>query len=179
MNFALSLRKKIIISCIVLALVPLLVLGAFTYQYASEGVYAEVKDKLSTQVTFYRDLLSQNIKDAEESSKTAEDNAKMIVAQQSELLIKMIQRLNKKDIEKLKDELAKFKVGKTGYIAVLDYEGNYIVSKDRKADGVNIRNAKDADGSSLAKLIIKYILGKTQKKNSQEKRLPPSFISQN
>ena len=48
--------------------------------------------------------------------------------------------------EDLKDAIAKIKVGQTGYVYVLDYEGNYVVSKDRKRDGENIWDARDADG---------------------------------
>lgn len=44
------------------------------------------------------------------------------------------------------NSLSKALIGKTGYIWVLDSEGNYILSKDRARDGENIWETKDADG---------------------------------
>ncbi len=38
-------------------------------------------------------------------------------------------------------------IGKTGYIYILDTEGNYVLSKDRGRDGENIWNAQDASGT--------------------------------
>ncbi|MCB1195366.1 methyl-accepting chemotaxis protein, partial [bacterium] len=52
----------------------------------------------------------------------------------------------KGDSESLKDVLSSFSVGKTGYIFVLSYDGKYIVSKNRSADGKDISMVKDANG---------------------------------
>ncbi|MGA1874452.1 MAG: methyl-accepting chemotaxis protein [bacterium] len=46
----------------------------------------------------------------------------------------------------LKDELRKLKIGKNGYIYVLDSKGNYIVSKDGQRDGENIWMSRDTEG---------------------------------
>jgi len=61
--------------------------------------------------------------------------------------------LNK--LEKLKMDISKIVVGKTGYVYVLDSKGNYIVSFKRKRDGENIINAKDANGRLFIKEICK------------------------
>ena len=59
----------------------------------------------------------------------------------------------------LMDEIQKIRVGKTGYVYVLDSKGNYVVSKDGKRDGESIWNAKDADG----RLFIQELIRKAKK----------------
>ncbi|MBI4791826.1 MAG: Cache 3/Cache 2 fusion domain-containing protein [Deltaproteobacteria bacterium] len=46
------------------------------------------------------------------------------------------------------------RIGKTGYVYVLDSKGNYIISKDGKQDGKNIKDATDADGRYFVREII-------------------------
>lgn len=43
--------------------------------------------------------------------------------------------------------LSEIVIGKTGYIYILDTEGNYILSKDRERDGENVWGAQDASGT--------------------------------
>jgi len=54
----------------------------------------------------------------------------------------------------MRDALLKTKVGRTGYVWVIDSKGNYILSKDGQRDGENILGAKDADGKEFIKDII-------------------------
>lgn len=56
--------------------------------------------------------------------------------------------------EDLKNKLADMVVGKTGYIFILDENGNYVLSYKRQRDGENIWNAKDANDSFFIQEII-------------------------
>ncbi len=47
------------------------------------------------------------------------------------------------------------KVGKTGYVYVLDSKGNYLISKDGKRDGECLWEAKDSDGTLFIQEIVK------------------------
>jgi len=58
----------------------------------------------------------------------------------------------------LRQAIMKTKVGETGYVYVLDSQGQYIISKDGKRDGENIFAAKDAAGN----LFIQEIIGKAK-----------------
>jgi signal transduction histidine kinase len=63
------------------------------------------------------------------------------------------------------------KVGKTGYVYVLDSKGNYIISKDGKRDGENLWTAKDVSG----KLFIQDICNKAvilKSTDTAEQRYP-------
>jgi signal transduction histidine kinase len=55
----------------------------------------------------------------------------------------------------LRQSIMDTQVGKTGYIYILDSQGNYVISKGGKRDGENIWNAKDSDGTLFIQEICK------------------------
>jgi signal transduction histidine kinase len=59
----------------------------------------------------------------------------------------------------LREAILSAKVGKTGYIYVLDSAGHYVISKDGKRDGENIWEAKDAAGNLFVQQICKKAVG--------------------
>jgi methyl-accepting chemotaxis protein len=59
-----------------------------------------------------------------------------------------------KKLEEIKNKFAEIVVGQTGYAAVLDGNGNYVVSKNRATDGKNIMAAKDANDKEFVKEVI-------------------------
>lgn len=50
-------------------------------------------------------------------------------------------------VTSLREAIMSVKVGKTGYVFVLDSEGNYVISMGGKRDGECIREARDANGN--------------------------------
>lgn len=60
--------------------------------------------------------------------------------------------------EALRKGITSTVLGKSGYIYVLDREGNYIISKGGQRDGENVWNAKDSDGNFYIQSIIKNAL---------------------
>ncbi|MEJ5299544.1 MAG: Cache 3/Cache 2 fusion domain-containing protein [Thermodesulforhabdaceae bacterium] len=59
------------------------------------------------------------------------------------------------NVKKLRSFIMNIKIGKTGYVAVIDSKGNYIISKDGKRDGENIWNVKDHKGNLVIQDIVK------------------------
>ncbi len=59
-----------------------------------------------------------------------------------------------KHLEPLKDFIASIKVGKTGYIYVMDSDGRYVVSKNRMKDGLLLETF-DKQGNHITKEIIR------------------------
>jgi len=61
-------------------------------------------------------------------------------------------------MQALRKNLMNIKVGKTGYVFALgatgDHKAHYIISKDGKSDGVDLWNAKDADGRLFVQSMI-------------------------
>ncbi len=64
----------------------------------------------------------------------------------------------------LREAIIDTEVGKTGYVYVLDSEGNYVISQDGKRDGEYIWEARDEDGN----LFIQEIISKALSSGKQE-----------
>jgi methyl-accepting chemotaxis protein len=62
-------------------------------------------------------------------------------------------------VEETLDSLATIKVGTSGYIWIVDKDGNYVLSSKRASDGKNILETKDANGKMFIKEIIKNAAG--------------------
>jgi methyl-accepting chemotaxis protein len=58
-------------------------------------------------------------------------------------------------VASLRQSIMDTQVGRTGYIYVLDSQGNYVISKDGKRDGENIWDAKDSNGTYFIQEICK------------------------
>jgi len=66
--------------------------------------------------------------------------------------------------ESLRKEIMDITVGETGYIYVINPQGDYVISKGGSRDGENIWDAKDSDGN----LFIQQIVEKAVKLNEGE-----------
>lgn len=124
--------------------------GASQSTVLKKGTRRELKTKLKKGFSkFAKVMLQQGVSANEYVETLTRDIDKFI---ESSITVK---QGDKVDLESLKEILADFIVGSTGYVYVLDYEGNYVVSKDRKRDGENINRAQDADGRYFIQDIIK------------------------
>ena len=72
-------------------------------------------------------------------------------------------------VKSLRQAIIDTKVGKTGYVYVLDSQGHYVISKNGEQDGKNIFEIKDANGGYPIKEICKKALslktGQTTEQN--------------
>ncbi len=57
-------------------------------------------------------------------------------------------------IQAMEDAIKATKVGETGYVYVIDTDGNYIISKDGERDGENVLNVTDSDGELIVQNLI-------------------------
>ena len=76
---------------------------------------------------------------------TDEGRVKETTAAQARSVYRLVQAW-KGDEEALKEAIAAITVGTTGYVWVVDYRGNYVVSKNREKDGTCIWESKDSNG---------------------------------
>jgi methyl-accepting chemotaxis protein len=58
-------------------------------------------------------------------------------------------------VESLRQTILNIVVGKTGYVWVLDSEGNYVISQRGQRDGENIFNSRDEQGNLFIREMIK------------------------
>jgi methyl-accepting chemotaxis protein len=66
--------------------------------------------------------------------------------------------IKQENVPELREQIMSVQVGQTGYVYVLDSQGNYVVSKDGLRDGECIWQAKDADGTLFIQEIVKKAL---------------------
>jgi|GEM_PF-722380 len=69
--------------------------------------------------------------------------------------------------ERWKELLASSVIGQTGYVYIIDYNGNYILSKGRKKDGERIWYAEDDEGQFVIQNVVKK--GKALKEGDIER----------
>ncbi len=131
-----SLRNKLLITGTIMACIPIFLI--ITLVTRNEARMVEVANK-ECGVLAYSDLdhIALGILD--------------LASSHSELSAQ-------EGYEKLRHKVMNIKVGKTGYVYVLDSQGNYLISKDGKRDGDNINKAKDSDGVLFIQEIVKKAL---------------------
>ncbi len=69
----------------------------------------------------------------------------------------------------LRKVIMNLKVGKTGYVYVLDSTGQYVISKDGKRDGENIWETKDTSGTLFIQEICKKALALKQDEIAEQR----------
>ena len=57
--------------------------------------------------------------------------------------------------KRLKESIAETRIGKTGYVYILNSKGEYVVSKDNQRNGENLLESRDGDGRYFVKDIIR------------------------
>ena len=62
------------------------------------------------------------------------------------------------NVKSLREAIMNIKVGRTGYVYVMDSKGNYVISKDGKRNGENVWQAQDANGTFFMQEICKKAL---------------------
>ena len=130
-----SLRAQLLTAGILLTAVPLFLVGILIYlqNVSIDKVVFEESTK-----TAYQDLdhLAESIYsmcDVHQAVAPASDG--------------------ERDDQKVRQAIMDIVVGKTGYVFVLDAQGNYVISKGGARDGENIIGAKDASGVAFIREI--------------------------
>ncbi|MHC1729800.1 MAG: methyl-accepting chemotaxis protein [Syntrophobacteraceae bacterium] len=62
---------------------------------------------------------------------------------------------HEKVITGLRDAIMGIKIGKSGYVFVLDSKGKYVISKDGKRNGESLWESRDAEGKPMIQEIVK------------------------
>ncbi len=140
-----SIRWQLMVTCIFLVAVPVLTLGFISYRNTRIETYQQIESRLQQQALQVNLLVKSVHSEIETNLHNSDESVHKIVGSQAAVLQNVLTNWRGAD-SSLKDLIAATKVGSTGYVWVLDYQGNYLVSQDRQRDGENIWNAKDAHG---------------------------------
>ncbi len=154
----LSLKFQILWALIPFILIALVGLTFLLYNITEKAMLAAMEDKVKS-----------------ESQEVAEFTADIydLISEDSDY---------EQEVEKLKEDIARIQIGKTGYVFVVDSKGNHIVSKGRKSEGTNVYEAKDADGLKFIQKIINNSKDSTYMlyyswKNPVEKEVQMKFVA--
>jgi len=141
-----SIKWQLIAFCILLAAVPVITLGSLIYVFVKAETFAQIEERLQQQTLLLKSMVENTYSEIQIIKHNSIYQAQQIVDGETEAVYKFVNSW-KGNQEELKNIIASVKVGKTGYIWITDYNGIYIVSKDRQRDGENIWNTKDANGT--------------------------------
>lgn len=149
---------------LLLVVIPSSIIGVVGYNAAKTAYLNGINERLKDQAKDWQLLVDAYDNEITAQEKRVRLSAQNIVAAQAKMTYELINHDFKEGGDALppehrEDVLARLNrntVGKTGYIWVLDYKGNYILSKGRQRDGENIWETKDADGN----LVIQDLIAK-------------------
>ncbi len=147
---------------IVLIVVASLLIGAGGYKFIMKDGSKGLNQRLQNQAYDWRLIVSAYDELINIQEDTAMQTAEDIVTAQAGVTYELIQkslednygRLPTTEKEDILNRLSRHTVGETGYVWILDYEGNYVLSKDRERDGENIWEVKDSSGNMVIQDLI-------------------------
>lgn len=157
-----SINLKLTAFVVAMIVIPAAILGYVGYKASEKAIYAGVNDRLRDQANDWRLIGQTYEQEIQAQQARVRSSAQNIVTAQAKATYEIISLESKETGGKLTPEikeevlsrLNRNTVGKTGYIWILDYKGNYILSKGRQRDGENIWETKDANGNLVIQNLI-------------------------
>jgi methyl-accepting chemotaxis protein len=143
-----SIKWQLLAICIFLVSVPVITLGIMSYRNTRTETYNQIESRLKQQALQVKLLVKNTCQEINDNSKKADEIARKTVYAQAEALSKFLMTWDG-PVNKLDMIISSIKVGETGYIWVMDYNGNMIANRDKEKIGKNFLDAKDADGKYI------------------------------
>lgn len=157
-----SIKWQLMATCILLVTVPVVILGILSYRTTRIETYDQIEVRLQQQALQVKLLANSVYSEIQANLRSSEEEARKIVGSQADALVQFLAAWQGSE-EELKDTIASIKVGSTGYIWILDYEGNLILSQGRNSDGKNIWDSRDAHGRFFIQEAITKARGLSKK----------------
>jgi methyl-accepting chemotaxis protein len=169
-----SVKWQLMAVCIILVTLPVAVVAVLTNNSVETETMSQIEDNLQNQAIDLQLLVESTYSEIKANEESNDEQARAITGSQAEAVYKFVMAADvaaavevtnstdatnetdavNKSEEALKDTIAAIEVGQTGYIFVLDYDGNYVVSKDRQSDGESLWLSTDADGSYFVQEMV-------------------------
>jgi signal transduction histidine kinase len=158
-----GINIKLTVMCVLLVLIPGLILSIVGYKAAEKAVYSGIDDRLQDQAKDWKILTEKILYENNLREVRVRNSAKNIVTAQAKMAYELIDEalveqggtLPPASKEDIFTRFNRNTVGQTGYIWILDYKGNYVLSKGRQRDGENIWGAKDSDGNMVIQDLVR------------------------
>jgi signal transduction histidine kinase len=133
----LGIKWKLMSMSFLIVLISVVGVGYFSYDVARNQAHNSIEHITVSQVEGVGLFAQATYQELEQYDANIENQAKSMVNSQANVLAHFINGFEGDD-ERLKDIISKVRVGDTGYVWVIDYDGNYVVSLNRQRDGENI-----------------------------------------
>lgn len=132
--------------CIAMVTIPSVILGGLSYNTLKDQIFSNVEQDLSIIVSDWKKITDSSLQQQQGILKREEELVQQRLDSISDDVRIMLDAfrhehdylppLNKK--QALFDRIAQIRLGRSGYVSLLDTQGNYLLSYDRKLDGVNL-----------------------------------------
>ncbi len=148
-----SIKWQLLAICIFLVAVPVLTLGILSYQSTRNETFDQIESRLKEQAQQVKLLVESTARDIDINKRDSEELARKIVASQAEAISKVITswKGSSRDLDEL---LTKVKVGESGYIYAVGYDGKLLVSPDKTNVGNSLWESRDANGNYFMQTMI-------------------------
>ncbi|MFP4112041.1 MAG: methyl-accepting chemotaxis protein [Candidatus Woesearchaeota archaeon] len=146
-----SIKWQLLVMCVILVTIPVVTLGLLSYNASHEVIFEEIEQRLSQQaieLAFFAESVHTQIVANEEA---IEDQVHASTRSQAEAVYHFIETFPNQE-EHLKEAIGNIKVGETGYIYIVDYDGNMLYHPVNPAlIGTNMMFSEDDDGDYFIK----------------------------
>jgi len=157
MNF--RIRGQILTFALILIILPVIAVGFTGYSIARTALLGQIEKLLTSQALAWKREIRHSLNQIEdlefrESSLIRQNLASISRSARSFIQFYGENQGEEDSLKAVYDYIATIRVGTTGYVFVLDEEGNYVVSAGRQRDGENLWNAKDSSGNYFIRDMI-------------------------
>jgi len=157
-----SIKWQLLIICLILVSAPTITMGLLSYHIFKIETYKTIKEKLSTIANDWKITSQVYMEEMDRILRREDALVQQRLIFTSISVRRMLEHaylehgLNppKQIMEDIFDQIAKIKIGRSGFIFVLDSKGNYLVSHNREKDGQNLWELKDAQGKAMIQDLI-------------------------
>lgn len=134
-------------------ILPSTIVAVVVNREVDDAVIDGIEARLMDQAKAWRITAASYEKEIAAREDSARLQAKEIITAQTKIAYELVDKaltdnsgaLPNTEKEDVLDRLSRHTVGRTGYIWIIDYDGNYILSQNRARDGENIWNASYDD----------------------------------
>ncbi|MBN2658688.1 MAG: cache domain-containing protein [Spirochaetales bacterium] len=154
-----SLLWQISLLYFILLALSLGAISFFSFSSFQKETLDQIEENLGKDALIWKNYITSNLEQVENTltreRELIEDHVSAISLGAGMLLRQAFAMGGQEYLEDAYDRISRISVGKTGYVFVLDREGNYVVSRGRSRDGENLLEARDSSGRFFIQDMIR------------------------
>lgn len=152
-----SIRWKLVSLCVAMVTVPVVILGLLSYNTLRMQAYENIEADLQIIVSDWKKIIESYIEQKKRILKREEILVQQRLISVAEDVALMLDVFNQEygntptseQKNNLFDHIANIKLGRSGYVSLINYNGTYLLSKERKEDGQNLFTMDETKASFM------------------------------